>query len=74
MAGRFVRASKYRAYRRKLKRSRIDMLTLLDRPRLWKVYEKGILLRQPPYQSQCLGYKLGQGASYCIAARGAISP
>lgn len=29
---------------------------------LWKAHEEGILLRQPPHQSQCLGHQLGQGA------------
>ena len=31
------------------------------RTRLWKAHEEGVLLRQPPYQPQCLGYQLAEG-------------
>lgn len=44
------------------RRIRSDTLTLLSRPRLRQVYQEGVLLRQYPYQPQCVGYKLGQGA------------
>ena len=38
----------------------VPRLTRDPRARIWQVDEKGILLRQPPYQPQCLGYKPGQ--------------
>ncbi len=71
MAGRFVRASKYRklpdlpppppfpAPRPAPGCAAADRL--LARARLWQAHPEGVLLRQPPHQPQCLGHQSCEG-------------